>query len=85
MPRRTHCFTYGESRTQSLTMNGAHVTLAQYKTACGEWSEDPDAAAGPPDSRARRPKGTCPKCFKAWRQACREFARLPSHSPDASF
>ena len=83
MPRRTQCFTYGESRTTTLTMNGAIVLLGEYKSACGVWSED--ASDSPPDARAKRPKGVCPKCFTAWRDACREFARLPSHQPDAAY
>ena len=72
MPRRTHCFTYGESRTQSLTMNGAHVTLAEYKSARGQWSED--ASASPPNAAKPRPRGVCPACFKAWRAACAEIS-----------
>ena len=72
MPRRTHCFTYGESRTQTLTMNGAIVTLGEYKSACGQWSED--ASASPPDPNVKRPRNVCPACFKAWRAACAEIS-----------
>ena len=72
MPRRTHCFTYGESRTQTLTMNGAIVTLGEYKSACGQWSEN--ASASPPDPNVKRPRNVCPACFKAWRAACAEIS-----------
>lgn len=68
MPKRTQCFTYGETRTSTLAMSGALVTLAEYKSACGEWSED--AFASPPDVRKKRPKGVCRACFSAWREAC---------------
>jgi len=29
MPRRTHCFTYGETRTSTITMNGARLAAEQ--------------------------------------------------------
>ena len=79
MPRRTHCFTYGETRTQTLTMNGATVTLGEYKSACGVWSED--ASASPPNAAKPRPKGVCRACFTTWRKACSE---IPCCSPDVA-
>ncbi len=76
MPRRTHCFTYGETRTSTITMNGAIVTLGEYKTACGVWSED--ASASPPHPNVKRPRGVCPACFKAWSKACAEISDSPT-------
>jgi hypothetical protein len=67
MSKTTSCFTYGETRTSTLAMNGALVTLAEYKSACGEWSED--AFASPPDVRKKRPSGVCPRCFAAYNGA----------------
>ncbi len=72
MSKTTSCFTYGEMRTSTLAMNGALVTLAEYKSACGEWSED--ALASPPGSYLKRPKGVCVKCWMAWRRECRAAA-----------
>lgn len=66
MSRRTKCFTYGETRTSTISMNGALVTLAEYKSACGSWSEE--ASADPPKRYAKRPNGVCVKCWVAWRQ-----------------
>ena len=63
----SRCFTYGESRLTTITLDGALVTLSENRTACGEWSED--ATDPPPDPRARRPRRTCPRCFAAWREA----------------
>lgn len=72
MSRRTKCFTYGETKTRTITMHGAIVTLAEYKSACGSWSEE--ASASPPRSYLKRPKGVCVKCWMAWRRECRAAA-----------
>lgn len=70
-PRRTRCFTYGETRRGGFFLpGGIHVSTATYKTACGRWDQEDVTDA--PLMSARRPPGTCPRCWADWR---REHAR----------
>lgn len=69
--RRSRCFSYGETRTQCVRYGQALVTLADYKTACGQWLPG-DEVGEAPDPAGKRPKGVCPRCWAEWRRAFAE-------------
>lgn len=76
--RVTRCMSWGEEKKRySISMASARVCFVEYVTLCGRDEENPIFANG--DS-GKRPKGTCPRCWKSYSQFLRELQLSPNEN-----